>query len=188
MNSHSSRTRRQAWPDGRGRARARRLRPQLPAAPRQGAARHRSQQEAFRRPARPARNPQPRTQGRGAGHRRKAERPDLHHHPPGRRIRASSMVRSRPATSPRRPPPAASRSSAIRSSCIPRSRRSACTRRRCICIRKSMSRSPSTSPVPLRKPSVRPRAKSAVLHEETNMADLGLEIGAALAEAGDVEM
>jgi large subunit ribosomal protein L9 len=32
------------------------------------------------------------------------------------------------------------------------------------------------------------KGESAVLHEETNMADLGLEIGAALAEAGDVEM
>ncbi len=39
-----------------------------------------------------------------------------------------------------------------------RSRRSACTRRRCICIRKWMSKSSSTSPVRLRKPSVRPRA------------------------------
>jgi len=32
------------------------------------------------------------------------------------------------------------------------------------------------------------KGESAVVHEETNMADLGLEIGAALAEAGDVEM
>jgi large subunit ribosomal protein L9 len=32
------------------------------------------------------------------------------------------------------------------------------------------------------------KGESAVLREETNMADLGLEIGAALAEAGDVEM
>ena len=32
------------------------------------------------------------------------------------------------------------------------------------------------------------KGESAVEREETNMADLGLEIGAALAEAGDVEM
>ena len=32
------------------------------------------------------------------------------------------------------------------------------------------------------------KGELAVEREETNMADLGLEIGAALAEAGDVEM
>ena len=45
--SHPARTRRQARPDGRSRPRQGRLRPQLPAAPRQGAARHRRQQGAF---------------------------------------------------------------------------------------------------------------------------------------------
>ncbi len=32
------------------------------------------------------------------------------------------------------------------------------------------------------------KGESAVVREETSMADLGLEVGAALAEAGDVEM
>ena len=55
-----------------------------------------------------------------------------------RRARAaSSMARSPRAISPRRPPPAASRSIAIRSSWCTRSRQSACIRCPCICIRKS---------------------------------------------------
>jgi large subunit ribosomal protein L9 len=32
------------------------------------------------------------------------------------------------------------------------------------------------------------RGESATIREETSMDDLGLEVGAALAEAGDVEM
>ena len=45
------------------------------------------QQEEIRGPAPSARGAQSRTQGRGRRRRREARRPELHHHPPGRRNR-----------------------------------------------------------------------------------------------------
>ena len=76
-------------------------------------------------------------------------------------------------------------SSAIRSCCTRRSRRSACTRCRSICIPRSTSKITINVARSPEEADARRKGESAVTREETSMADLGLEVGAALAEAGD---
>ena len=116
--SRSPRARRQARPDGRGRRRQGRLRPQLPPAAGQGAARHRRQPQALRDRPRPARGPQPRAEGRGREGRDQARRPGLRgdplrlrrrcplrlgHHPRHRRRRHRRRLHPRPPPGGARP-------------------------------------------------------------------------------------
>ena len=98
---HSSGAHRPPRPDGRRRQRQGRLRPQLPAAAEEGAARHRGEPRPLREgPARPARGARPRAEEGGRGRRRQARGQDLPRHPPGRRhrpaLRLGHLARSSP--------------------------------------------------------------------------------------------
>ena len=100
--SDPARARRQARSNGRNREGARRLRAQLPAAARQGAARHEDQQGTLRSTARPARGPQPRAPQGGRGGRRQARTAKASSSSARPASPAFSTAPSRPATSPRR--------------------------------------------------------------------------------------
>ena len=126
--------------------------------------------------------------GEAAGRRRKAERPDFHHHAPGRRIRPALWFgldpRHRRGGDRRR----FHRSSATRSCCN--------TPIKALGLHKAPVHLHPEVDVEIivniarsaEEAERQAKGESAVVREETTMADLGLEIGAALAEAGDVEM
>ena len=108
--------------------RPRRLRPQLPAAAGQGAARHRGQPQALRDRARPARGPQPRAEEGGREGRRQARRPDLRGDPLRLRRRRALRLGHHPRHRRRGDRGRLQRSTAARWCSTSRSRSSACTR------------------------------------------------------------
>ena len=131
--SHFVGARRQARPHGRHGARQGRLRPQFPAAARQGAARDRGEQEEVREPARRPRGAQSASSSATAADQSsEARRQELHHHPPGRRDRPALRLGlgARHRRGDHRGGFADSSQPGRR--CCSRSRPSACTRRRSI--------------------------------------------------------